>query len=137
MFFLFPFGLLWFFIFIFFGARIISGFFRDHYYNDRRSIGRSINRRLSDNNIRDIFSSGYRIRNPVNAEHKIFRLADKLRGKLTVSDIVIHTGLGIKEAEDTMNAMVDGIRVKMEVDDRGIVVYEFPEIIARYEGGSL
>jgi hypothetical protein len=75
----------------------------------------------------------FRIKNSDDAEHQIFRLANKLKGKLTISDIVINTGLGIKEAEEVMNKLVDGMRIRMEVDDRGIVIYEFPEIIARYE----
>ncbi len=77
----------------------------------------------------------YRIKKPKDAEHQIFRLASKLQGRLTISDIVINTGLGIKEAEEVMNKLVDGVRVRMEIDDNGIVIYEFPEIIARYNNG--
>jgi hypothetical protein len=70
-------------------------------------------------------------RQPTQAE--LFRLANKLKGRLTVSDIVVATGLSVSEAEALAESMVDGIRVRMEVDDRGIVTYEFPEIIRRYE----
>ena len=91
---------------------------------------------MRENPFQDILGSRYRLQDTDDAEHQIFRLADKLKGRLTVSDVVVHTGLGIHEAEEAMNQIVDGYRVKMEVDDRGIVLYEFPEIIARYEGGS-
>ncbi|MEW5815522.1 MAG: hypothetical protein AB1798_09045 [Spirochaetota bacterium] len=69
-------------------------------------------------------------------ESKIFRLAYKMKGRITLSDIVIETGLGMKEAEAYIEKMVDGIRVRMEVSDQGIVYYEFPEIIARFEEGK-
>jgi len=65
-------------------------------------------------------------------EVKIFRLADKQKGKITVSDIVLDTGIGIKEAEEFINNMVDGLHVRMEVTDSGSVIYEFPEIAAKY-----
>jgi hypothetical protein len=70
---------------------------------------------------------------PKNIEGIIFNLAYRLKGKITLSDIIIETGLSMKKAEDTINRMVDGIRVSMEVDDKGLVIYEFPEIIARYQ----
>jgi hypothetical protein len=69
-------------------------------------------------------------------EVKVFKLAYRLKGRLTVSDLVIETGLPVVEAEQLVQQMVDGSRVKMEVDDRGMVLYEFPEIIARFEGPS-
>ena len=71
---------------------------------------------------------------PYTLEARIFRLAFKRKGRVTISDIVLETGLGLKEAEEAANALVDGMRVRMEVDERGLVVYEFPEIIARFEG---
>ena len=57
-----------------------------------------------------------------------------MKGRLTLSDIVIATNLNLKDAEQVIESMVDGIHVTMEVKDNGRVVYEFPEIIARYEG---
>lgn len=64
---------------------------------------------------------------------RIYKLAYKLKGRLTVSDIVIETGLDADEAEELIQSMVDNLRVRMEVMDDGLVVYEFPEIIARYK----
>jgi len=66
----------------------------------------------------------------------IYKLAYKLKGRVTVSDIVIETGIGVKEAEELIQSMVDNQRVRMEVDENGMLVYEFPEIIARIERGS-
>ena len=66
-------------------------------------------------------------------ENRIFRAAFKHSGRLTVSDIVLETDLGIREAEEVINGMVDGTHVRMEVEDNGLVVYEFPEIISRLE----
>ena len=36
-------------------------------------------------------------------------------------------------AEESFNDMADGLRIKMEVRDSGIIVYEFPEIVKRIE----
>jgi len=66
-------------------------------------------------------------------ENRIFRAAFKHSGSLTVSDIVLETGLGVREAEEVINGLVDGTHVRMEVQDNGLVVYEFPEIISRFE----
>ena len=63
----------------------------------------------------------------------LFKLADEMKGRLTVSDIVIGTNLGLKEAEEAIDELVDGIHVTIEVSDSGRVIYEFPEIIAKYE----
>lgn len=70
---------------------------------------------------------------PNSLESQIFKLAYRRKGRLTVSDIVIETGLGIDDAERLIQGMVDNVRVRMEVNDRGLVVYEFPEIQARFE----
>jgi len=133
LFFLFPFGFFGTFIIIFLALRIGRRLFRDLFEDDREiSPGwkRSFrNSRLFDN----LNAKSFTVKKPRDAQHQIFRLANKMHGKLTVSDIVINTGIGIKEAEETMNKMTDGMRVRMEVDDRGIVIYEFPEIIVRYE----
>ena len=43
--------------------------------------------------------------------------------------------LNLKEAEEVINRMVDEIRVRMVVDEKGLVIYEFPEIIARFPRG--
>lgn len=68
-----------------------------------------------------------------SGEARIFKLAYRLKGRLTVSDVVVETGLGVADAEALVQSLVDGVRVQMEVDERGMVMYEFPEIIARFE----
>jgi hypothetical protein len=66
-------------------------------------------------------------------EARIFKLANRRKGRITVSDVVIETGLGVHQAEDLLQNMVDNNRVTMEVTDDGMVYYEFPEIIRRMQ----
>ena len=68
---------------------------------------------------------------------RIFKLAYKLKGRVTLSDIVVETGLNLQDAEQLIESMVDNAHIRMEVDDKlGTVTYEFPEIIRRFESGS-
>ncbi|TVQ37819.1 MAG: hypothetical protein EA384_10990 [Spirochaetaceae bacterium] len=76
-------------------------------------------------------SGGYAYRQLQGRQAQLFRLAQRLGGRLTVSDIVIETGLGVSEAERFIESMVDNAHVRMDIDDNGMVVYDFPEIIAR------
>jgi hypothetical protein len=62
----------------------------------------------------------------------IYRLADRQKGKLTVSDVVIETGMDVEEIEEILQSMVDNQHVRMEVYDDGVVYYEFPEIMDKY-----
>ncbi len=78
-------------------------------------------------------SGGYTYRHIQGRQAQLFKLAQRLGGRLTVSDIVIETGLGVEEAERFIEAMVDNSHVRMDIDDNGMVVYDFPEIIARRE----
>ncbi len=64
-------------------------------------------------------------------EAALYRLAHAKGGTLTVSDVVVSFGCTIHEAEEAMNAVVDGLRVTMEVLEDGRIVYEFPEIVRR------
>jgi len=68
-----------------------------------------------------------------NLEARVFKLANRRKGRITVSDVVIDTGLGVNQAEELLQNMVDNNRVTMEVTDEGMVYYEFPEIIRRME----
>ncbi|MCK4514629.1 MAG: hypothetical protein KAU31_05185 [Spirochaetaceae bacterium] len=113
-------------------ARVAVGFIR--------GITRRSYRDLPDDV--DLYPEAYR-ENPQRAiqgkksdEARIFRLALRLKGRLTVSDVVIEIGLNLQQAEDLLESLVDSIHVRMEVDDRGLVTYEFPEIIRRFEGGE-
>ena len=132
MFFLFPFGILIPALFIFLILRFGIRFFNDIFSNQNRLNARD-RWQLREGSW---FGSGF---GPVDAtrsksiEARIFRAAYKRKGRLTVSDIVLETNLSLKEAEEVINHMVDGMRVRMEVNDTGMVIYEFPEIIARFE----
>ncbi|WP_020613921.1 hypothetical protein [Sediminispirochaeta bajacaliforniensis] len=71
-----------------------------------------------------------------NLRASLYRLADRQKGRLTVSDVVIETGIDVQEAERILQAMVDNQHVRMEVRDDGIIYYEFPEIMDKYAGGE-
>jgi hypothetical protein len=129
----FPFGFLFPLILFVIIARVASGFFRgvtrrqriadyDGFDERVRSIEQTYPRAVPGHGQTD--------------EARIFKLAFRLKGRLTVSDIVVETGLGVREAEQLIESMVDNAHVRMEVDDRGLVTYEFPEIIRRFEGDS-
>ena len=115
-------------------VKIGSGFFRSFFRNSSDQTGYRGNRSLRRGSVFDeLYGPQPRFNQMNNLEHKIFRLADRLKGRITISDVVIHTGLGSRESEEMLNSWIDGIRIRMEVQDNGIVVYEFPVIIARYE----
>jgi hypothetical protein len=66
----------------------------------------------------------------------VFKLAYKLEGSITVSDIVVELGLDASEAEELIQSMVDNQRIRMEVQEDGLVVYEFPEFLRRFKGSG-
>jgi hypothetical protein len=113
-------------LFIFLIFRFGMRFFNELFNNQRRLNSRE----------RWQLHDGFDFSPPARArgiENRIFRIAFKHAGRLTISDIVLETDLGIREAEEVINGMVDGTHVRMEVEDNGLVVYEFPEIISRLE----
>lgn len=63
----------------------------------------------------------------------VFRLAARNRGRLTLSDVVVETGMDLKSAEQLLDRMVDSARVRIDVNDNGMIFYEFPEIVSRIE----
>jgi len=73
------------------------------------------------------------LRRRLDPEARVFRLAYKRRGRLTVSDVVIDLGIPMRQAEELLNRLEDGQRVRLEVAPNGLVVYEFPEILARFQ----
>ena len=70
---------------------------------------------------------------PPDIEARVFRLANKRRGRIMVSDAVIELGLSIHQAEELLNSLVDGQRVRTQLSPNGLVVYEFPEILSRFQ----
>ncbi len=104
----------------------------------RNSMGQPTGGRIADGTVAD--DNKYMPLQASNASDystgmvsKVFRLAAKRRGRLTLSDIVIESGLGLKEAERFMDSLVDGPHVQLEVDAQGLINYEFPEIQARLD----
>lgn len=65
----------------------------------------------------------------------LFRLAKRRGGTLTLSDIIVETGLGVYEAEELMKAVVDNTYIRIEVTDEGRVIYEFPELMEQRTSG--
>jgi hypothetical protein len=113
-----------------FAFRVIPRLFRGIF----RELGKSDDEReLLQNYVRDVTPKHTLRRQERDLESWVFNLAYRLEGRVTLSDIIIETGLNMKDAEDLANGMVDGVRVRMEVnDEHGFVIYEFPEIIARF-----
>jgi hypothetical protein len=64
-------------------------------------------------------------------ESRVFGLAYRLGGTLSVSDVVIETGLGAREAEAVLDSLTDEVHVRVAVMDEGAIRYEFPEIVER------
>ncbi len=110
-------------LFIFFIARAASRFFRT---TRRRELDVD---RYVEEPLRSIGTP----RTQNSYEARIFKLAYRLKGRITVSDVVVETGLDVAEAESVMQSMIDNTHVRLEVDDNGILTYEFPEIIRRFE----
>jgi len=61
-------------------------------------------------------------------QREIFKLASTEGGSISVSDVVLATGLTIAEAEKSLNDITDGFRIRMDVTDSGIVRYVFTEL---------
>jgi hypothetical protein len=128
MFFFFPFGILIPALFIFLIFRFGMRFFNDLFNNQNRLNARDRWQIYDAARFGSIASNQSH-----GVEGRIFRAAYKRKGRLTISDIVLETDLSMREAEETINRMVDGLHVRMEVEDSGLVIYEFPEIISRFE----
>lgn len=64
-------------------------------------------------------------------QRKILRLAGRRGGSLTVTDVAANLNLSMTAAENALVGMDDGFRVRSEITDEGIIVYEFPEVLHR------
>ena len=62
-----------------------------------------------------------------NIDGVVFRLARRSGGRVTLSEVVIETGMDIKSAEKYMDTLSDGTHVIVDVDGAGRLVYLFPE----------
>ena len=61
-------------------------------------------------------------------ETRMYRLAHQLEGRVTVSDAVVHLGISSEEAERELNRLTKSQRVQMNVEEDGVIVYEFTEL---------
>ncbi len=119
------------FIFVALGIRLIARYLRSGRGQDFRQL--SPREEFLQRYMPNVFDPRVGIKPDQSPEAAIFKLAYRLQGRLTVSDLVIETGLPVDDAEKLIQQMVDGTRIRMEVDDRGMITYEFPEIMARFD----
>ena len=58
-----------------------------------------------------------RDRRQARLESEIFRLAAQRQGRLTLSEVVIETGMGLREAEELMDRLAKGTHVRLVARD--------------------
>ena len=85
---------------------------RDHGHREGRKAGRSL------------------------VQDQILKLASRMDGLITVTEVVAETGLPFKKAERTLDRMVDFSRVNMTVSDAGVVFYEFVELQSKHRADA-
>ena len=61
-------------------------------------------------------------------QKKVLGLATEKGGTLTVTEVAASMNLSLPAAEKILEEMDDGFRVRSDVTDQGIIVYEFPEV---------
>ena len=71
-------------------------------------------------------------------QRRVLLLATEKSGTLTVTEVAASLNMSLSVAEGVLDGMDDGLRVRSEVTDQGIIVYEFPELRhhPRLESGS-
>jgi hypothetical protein len=71
-------------------------------------------------------------------QRRVLLLATEEGGTLTVTGFAASLNLSLSAAEEVLDDMDDGLRVRSEVTNEGIIVYEFPEVRhnPRLESGS-
>jgi hypothetical protein len=60
---------------------------------------------------------------------QVLKLAGERKGRLTVTEVATSLGWAVPRAEKVLNSMDDGVRVRSDVTDEGVIVYEFPEVM--------
>lgn len=63
------------------------------------------------------------------SHQEVFRAAAAHGGRLTVSELVVESGVPAAQAEKLLRQLTDGSRVCMEIGSDGVVWYEFPELL--------
>ncbi len=66
-------------------------------------------------------------------ERRVLMLAQQKGGQLTVTEVSAELDLSLQAAEKVLMEMDDGFRVRSEVTDDGLLLYEFPELKYRVE----
>ena len=61
-------------------------------------------------------------------ERRVLRLATRRGGSLTVTEVAAELDLSLSAAERVLIGMDDGFRVRSEITDEGILLFEFPEV---------
>lgn len=94
---------------------------------------RPVNIYLEDERIKQKYTNEYRNyntkRTKQDIEKQILKLAKNNNGKLTVTHTAMETGLSIEEAEKYLQNMVKSGYVSMNVNDNGVIIYEFLELM--------
>ncbi len=61
-------------------------------------------------------------------QRRVLLLATEKGGTLTVTEVAAALNLSLAAAEGVLESMDDGLRVRSDVTNQGIIVYEFPEV---------
>jgi hypothetical protein len=71
-------------------------------------------------------------------QRRVLRLATERGGTLTVTEVATDLNLTLPAAEKVLEDLDDGFRVRSEVTDEGVILYDFPEVRHRHrlEPGS-
>ena len=71
-------------------------------------------------------------------QRRVLLHATEQGGTLTVTEVAASLDVSLAAAEGVLDSMDDGLRVRSEVTNEGIIVYEFPELRHRpnLESGS-
>lgn len=61
-------------------------------------------------------------------DSELMRLAERRGGSLSVAEVVAHADLDVIEAEQRLDALFKRGLCELQVTERGVVVYRFPEL---------
>lgn len=61
-------------------------------------------------------------------QRRVLLLANRKGGTLTVTEVAAELDLSLEAAEKVLISMDDGFRVRSEITNEGLLLYEFPEI---------
>ena len=61
-------------------------------------------------------------------QRRVLLLATERGGTLTVTEVAASLNMSLSVAEGVLDGMDDGLRVRSDITDEGIIVYDFPEL---------